>query len=176
MNNVISELLLLAGIRGEAAVEPLNMQRVISESLKRMRYQIEQRSVKIDSPKKWPVVLGHGSWIEEVWVNYISNGIKYGGKSPQIELGYTQLDDDMVRFWVKDNGIGIPEVDQKLLFKPHTRLGPRQVRGEGLGLSIVRRIVAKCGGEVGVESYEGQGSLFWFSLPATTAVNDNGSD
>lgn len=166
MNNVISELLLLASIRGgDAILEPLNMQRVVAEAFKRLRYQIEQSQVEIRLPDSWPVALGYGPWIEEAWVNYISNGIKYGGDRPCLELGSNSLPNGMVRFWVKDSGIGIPEIDQKLLFKPHTRLGPKQVRGEGLGLSIVRRVVAKCGGKVGVESHVGYGSLFWFSLP-----------
>ncbi len=166
MNNVISELLLLASMRGsDVVVEPLHMQRVVAEVLKRLRYQVDQSGVEIVLPESWPVALGHGSWIEEVWVNYISNGIKYGGEPPRLEFGSTVMADGMARFWVRDNGIGIPEIDQKLLFKPHTRLGPKQIRGEGLGLSIVRRLVARCGGEVGVESQEGCGSLFWFSLP-----------
>lgn len=172
MNNVISELLLLANIRSDdVEVEPLNMQRVVAEAIKRVRYQIEQSGAQIIHPEGWPVALGHGSWIEEAWVNYISNGIKYGGAPPRLELGSTQLENDMIQYWVQDNGPGIPEIDQKLLFKPHTRLGPKQIRGEGLGLSIVRRIVAKCGGEVGVESFEGQGSKFWFSLPRATDID-----
>lgn len=166
MNNIISELLLLASIRGgDVILEPLNMQRVVAEAVKRLRYQIEQSQVEIRLPDSWPVALGYGPWIEEAWVNYMSNGIKYGGDRPCLELGSNLLPNGMVRFWVKDNGMGIPEIDQKLLFKPHTRLGPKQVRGEGLGLSIVRRVVAKCGGKVGVESHVGYGSLFWFSLP-----------
>lgn len=173
MNNVISELLLLASMRGgDVDVEPLNMQRVVSETFKRLRYQIEQSKVELILPESWPVASGYGSWIEEVWVNYISNGIKYGGSPPRLELGSEPAENGMIRFWVKDNGAGIPEIDQKLLFKPHTRLGPKQVRGEGLGLSIVRRIVAKCGGQVGVESHEGHGSLFWFSLPAAEKEYD----
>lgn len=166
MNNIISELLLLASIRGgDVILEPLNMQRVVAEAVKRLRYQIEQSQVEIRLPDSWPVALGYGPWIEEAWVNYMSNGIKYGGDRPCLELGSNLLPNGMVRFWVKDNGMGIPEIDQELLFKPHTRLGPKQVRGEGLGLSIVRRVVAKCGGKVGVESHVGYGSLFWFSLP-----------
>lgn len=172
MNNVISELLLLASIRGgDVILEPLNMQRVVAEVLKRLRYQIEQSQVEMRLPDSWPIALGYGPWIEEAWVNYISNGIKYGGDVPCLELGSNPLPNGMVRFWVKDNGMGIPEIDQELLFKPHTRLGPRQVRGEGLGLSIVRRVVAKCGGKVGVESHEGHGSLFWFSLPLADTVD-----
>jgi signal transduction histidine kinase len=71
----------------------------------------------------------------------------------------------MIRFWVKDNGNGISAEDQKKLFKSHTRLHQTRARGEGLGLSIVRRIVEKCGGLVGVDSELGQGSTFWFCLP-----------
>ncbi|MBX3061087.1 MAG: hypothetical protein KF770_31900 [Anaerolineae bacterium] len=174
MNNVISELLLLASIRGsDVILEPLNMQRVVAEAFKRLRYQIEQSQVEIRLPDSWPVALGHGPWIEEAWVNYMSNGIKYGGTRPCLELGSNPLPNGMVRFWVKDNGIGIPEIDQELLFKPHTRLGPKQVRGEGLGLSIVRRVVAKCGGKVGVESHVGYGSLFWFSLPLADQTTES---
>lgn len=174
MNNVISELLLLASIRGsDVILEPLNMQRVVAEAFKRLRYQIEQSQVEIRLPDSWPVALGHGPWIEEAWVNYMSNGIKYGGERPCLELGSNPLPNGMIRFWVKDNGIGIPEIDQELLFKPHTRLGPKQVRGEGLGLSIVRRVVAKCGGKVGVESHVGYGSLFWFSLPLADQTTES---
>jgi signal transduction histidine kinase len=76
----------------------------------------------------------------------------------------------MIRFWVKDNGVGIAPADQKKLFKPHTRLRQRRVRGEGLGLSIVHRIVKKCAGQVGVESELGAGSTFWFTLPEASEM------
>jgi two-component system sensor histidine kinase/response regulator len=74
--------------------------------------------------------------------------------------------DGMVRFWVKDNGPGIPPEAQARLFTPFTRLDQARARGHGLGLSIVRRIVEKLGGQAGVESAAGQGSLFYFTLPA----------
>jgi signal transduction histidine kinase len=102
--------------------------------------------------------------VEEVWVNYISNAIKYGGQYPHIELGATVQTDGMVQFWVSDRGHGISEEDQDRLFVPFTQLSEVRVRGHGLGLSIVRRIVEKLGGEVGVESTIGEGSTFYFSL------------
>jgi len=71
-----------------------------------------------------------------------------------------------VRFWVRDNGAGIPLENQKQLFTPFVRLNQVHVEGYGLGLSIVRRIVEKLGGQVGVESKVGQGSTFYFTLPA----------
>ena len=71
----------------------------------------------------------------------------------------------MIRFWVEDNGLGISPHDKARLFKPHSRLHEPRVRGEGLGLSIVLRIIQRLGGNVGVESHQGKGSVFWFTLP-----------
>jgi signal transduction histidine kinase len=71
----------------------------------------------------------------------------------------------MIRFWVRDNGSGLSVEGQKRLFTPFTRLEQVRVKGHGLGLSIVQRIVEKMGGEVGVESQVGRGSKFFFTLP-----------
>ena len=78
----------------------------------------------------------------------------------------------MVRFWIRDNGPGIKPEDQVQLFKPYTRLQPVRAAGHGLGLSIVRRIILKLGGEVGMESagVPGEGCVFFFTLPAAPAV------
>ncbi|MCP4426039.1 MAG: PAS domain S-box protein [Chloroflexi bacterium] len=166
MSNVLNELLLLAYVEKEdIPITPLAMDRVVSEAYKRMAFEIEENHGKITQPDVWPVVQGYGSWIEEAWVNYISNGLKYGGDPPRLELGWKKIADDMIRFWVKDNGQGIAPADQKKLFKPHTRLHQMRATGEGLGLSIVQRIIKKCGGKVGVESALGEGSIFWFTLP-----------
>jgi signal transduction histidine kinase len=72
-----------------------------------------------------------------------------------------------VRFWVHDNGDGISPQDQSRLFAPFERLSQVRIQGHGLGLSIVRRIVEKLGGQVGVESdgVPGHGSVFSFTLP-----------
>ena len=166
MNNVITELLLLASLRtGDIEVYPLNMGHVVNEAQKRLRYQILETNATIILPESWPAAMGHASWIEEAWLNYISNGLKYGGEDPVIELGADEEDDGMIRFWVKDSGEGLSEAERQRLFRPHTRLRPKRVRGEGLGLSIVNRIVKKCGGDVGVDSELGHGSTFWFTLP-----------
>jgi signal transduction histidine kinase len=120
----------------------------------------------------WPKALGYAPWIEEVWVNYLSNAIKYGGRPPRVELGAAVQaggsTPPTVRFWSQDDGPGLTPEEQARLFVPFTRLAQGKAKGHGLGLSIVRRIVEKLGGEVGVESegVPGQGSLFFFTLPA----------
>ena len=112
--------------------------------------------------------MGYPPWVEEVWVNYLSNGCKYGGTPPRLELGGETLPGGTARFWMRDGGTGISPEDQARLFAPFTRLGQVHVGGHGLGLSIVHRIIDKLGGQVGVESdgLPGHGSLFYFILPA----------
>ena len=116
--------------------------------------------------------MGYGPWIEEVWSNYISNAMKYGGQPPQVTLGYDVLTNGWVRFWVKDNGPGIDPVAQKRLFQEFERLDQKRAQGYGLGLSVVRRIMERLGGEVGVESAVGVGSLFFFTLPVADLVDE----
>jgi signal transduction histidine kinase len=169
MSNIINELLLLASVRTEEVeLEPLeNMADIVDEVQGRLAYTIEEYQAEITSPPHWPTALGYGPWVEEVWTNYLSNALKYGGRPPRIELGATAQNDRMVQFWVRDNGAGITPEAQRQLFVPFARLNQVRIEGHGLGLSIVQRIVEKLGGRVAVESagIPGQGSLFSFYLP-----------
>jgi len=174
--NIVDELLLLTSVRRtEVTIEPLDMSYIIDQACRRLAYLIREYQAEIVTPTEWPQVVGHAPWIEEIWVNYISNGCKYGGTPPHLELGAKLLADGWVQFWIHDNGNGISPQEQTQLFTPYTRLGHMEggmpvvrARGHGLGLSIVRRIVEKMGGQVGVESENlpGHGSTFSFTLPA----------
>jgi signal transduction histidine kinase len=172
MSNIVDELLLLASMRREKIeTSPLDTARILREALGRLSNLIEQHQAQIIAPpfeeRAWPIVLGNQVWIEEVWVNYISNAIKYGGRPPRVEVGAQEPTDGMVRFWVRDNGLGLTIQEQARLFRPFTRLDRVRVKGHGLGLSIVRHIVEKLGGEVGLESdgVPGRGCVFSFTLP-----------
>jgi two-component system sensor histidine kinase/response regulator len=211
MQSIIDALLLLAGVRKmeELTTGPLDMAQIVDDVQRRMAYMIEEYQADIIMPETWPVAVGYGPWVEEVWTNYLSNALKYGGNPPSVELGYSIGDcrsfgsaqdrleiadrgsqnaeslsgkgDDLhqeegkpeisdlrsnsIHFWVRDNGCGLTSQEQARLFTPFTRLGQLRVQGHGLGLSIVRRIVEKLGGQVGVESEVGQGSVFFFTLP-----------
>ncbi|MBN1217595.1 MAG: hybrid sensor histidine kinase/response regulator [Anaerolineae bacterium] len=170
MNNIIEELLLLAGVRQqEVEPEPIfNMSVLVAESRERLTTLIKEYRAEIIVPDDWPVALGYGPWIEEVWTNYISNAIKYGGHPPRVEIGATTQENGQVHFWVQDNGPGLTAEEQARLFTPFTRLDQVRAKGHGLGLSIVRRIVEKLGGQVGIESEHvpGRGCIFSFTLPA----------
>ncbi len=169
MTSIIDELLLLSSIRRveEVATERLDMASIVREAQNRLSNLLTQHEVEIIIPSTWPAALGYAPWIEEVWVNYISNAIKYGGVPPRVELGATVHHEGWVRFWVCDNGNGIAPEEQAVLFTEFTRLSEVRAEGHGLGLSIVRRIAEKLGGDVGVESTVGQGSCFFFTLPST---------
>ncbi len=167
MGDIIEELQLLAGVRkAKVELKPLNMARVVAEALQRLAYLIEEHQAQIIISEYWPMALGHTPWVEEVWAGYLSNAILYGGRPPRVQLGATARSDGMIRFWVRDNGRGLAPEEQSQLFTEFTRLdNEAQIEGHGLGLSIVRRIVTKLGGQVGVESEVGQGSVFYFTLP-----------
>jgi signal transduction histidine kinase len=159
----------------------------VDEALARLAYMIEEHQAQIVLPESWPVALGYGPWVEEMWVNYLSNALMYGGKPPRVELGWDIVGNGewglrrersvervgsgqsapttTIRFWVRDNGPGLMPEEQERLFKPFERLDRVRAKGHGLGLSIVRRIAEKLGGKVGVASEPGQGSVFWFTLP-----------
>ena len=174
MNNIVDELLLLAGARrANVQTEQLEMAAIVAESLERIGDMINEYGVEVHKPDVWPTVEGYGPWVEEVWINYLSNALKYGGRpeggiAPTIELGFEVAADEepgYVRFWVQDNGVGLSPEQQVQLFVPFVRLGQMHVEGHGLGLSIVQRIIENLGGHVGVESAVGEGSRFYFTLP-----------
>ncbi len=167
MANIIDALLLLASVRGVRDVEthPLDMASIVANVQDRLAGQIADSQAAITVPDEWPGVRGFGPWIEEIWANYISNAIKYGGSPPLVEVGGTPLPGGMVRFWVRDNGPGLTADEQAQLFTPFSRLHQDRAEGHGLGLSIVQRIAEKLGGTVGVESHPGRGSTFYFTLP-----------
>jgi signal transduction histidine kinase len=167
MNNIIEALLLLASVRTEEVeLKPLDMGTIVAAVQRRLALLIEEHGAEVVTPGEWPVALGYAPWIEEVWSNYVSNAVKYGGRPPRLELGATQRGDGRVEFWIRDNGNGVTPEEQGRLFAPFTRLHHSDIDGHGLGLSIVQRILDKLGGGVGVASQglAGQGSVFSFTL------------
>ena len=110
--------------------------------------------------------------VEQILTNFLSNAVKYSPASGQIEIMFQHLPDGLLTTSVRDHGVGINEQDQKNLFQRFYRASNANangVRGNGLGLSIVRALVERHGGKVTVKSKLGEGSTFSFSLPAAVA-------
>ncbi len=172
--SIINELLLYASIRAESQIPrfPMDMNETLKSACSRTNDYIAslECEAEIRIVTDIPNVIGYPQWVEEIWVNYLSNAVKYGGKPPVIEVGAT-LEGEMVRCWVRDHGDGISPEDQAALFREGERLNQHQrLQGHGLGLAICARIAKRLGGSVGVESEVGKGSTFWFTLPIATSL------
>lgn len=171
-SRVIDSLLLLAWVRkGQVEQEVVAMGGIIEQAIENLTPLVNELEADLILPEQWPTVMGYGPWLEEVWTQYISNGLLYGGQPLRLEIGATPQVDGTIRFWVRDNGPGIAPEAQTKLFTEFTQLD--EAEGErGLGLSIVRRIIERLGGTVGVESRVGQGSTFYFILPSAGGDNE----
>lgn len=166
-SQIIDALLLLATIdQTKVNLKPVNMETAVSNVLLRLQPMIEQHQGHITLPETWESAMGYQPWVEEIWANYLSNSLKYGGENPEITVSFEPYATNMIRFWVKDDGPGIPPEINDKLFDALKR--PRLTKNShGFGLAIVRRIVDKLGGTVGYKSEPGQGSQFFFTLPRT---------
>lgn len=174
-NNIIEALLLLSSVRQEEMKrEMIAMQGVLREVLFRLADTIvaTNATIEIEGVENWPLVWGYEPWVEEIWMNYVSNGLKYGRSPIRLTLTAACQANGSVRFSVRDNGFGLTPEEQSSLFAPFERLNRVDARGHGLGLSIVKRIADKLGGQVGVESEVGVGSEFYFTLPSVDANSE----
>jgi len=165
MVNIVDELLLLATVRREEIqLSPIEMDTILEQVIERLSFMMEEYKPDIAQVDEWPLVMGYGPWVEEIWANYISNALKYGGNPPQIAFGFDELSDNKIQFWIQDNGTGLSMAQQQSLFTEFSRLHDVSIEGHGLGLSIVARIANRLGSQVGVESEVGAGSKFYFTL------------
>ena len=102
--------------------------------------------------------------VMQVIMNFITNAVKFTQEG-FISFGYHLTDNGKhVRFYVTDSGCGMKEADRERIFERFVKLNSF-IQGTGLGLSICKMIIEKLQGEIGVESIEGKGSTFWFTIP-----------
>jgi len=167
MLSIINELLIFSNITTREVIrQPMEMKSIVLTAIDRCSSLVEETEAKITVADDWPGTEGYAFWIEEVWVNLISNAIKYGGQPPVISIGWHTDANGVNWFHITDNGIGITSEQLETLFKPFSRYGSTAYESHGIGLSIVDRIIRKLGGQITVESQgvPGQGSTFRFSL------------
>jgi signal transduction histidine kinase len=167
MSDIVEGLLSLARVRrAELNPSQVSMERAFHDAYRRAQFMLEAEHGTIEVVSELPDALGVATWVEELWINYLTNAVKYGGRPPHIRVGAERLADGMVRYWVQDNGDGIAPEQQAKLFRKYERLGQTKLEGHGLGLAVVQQIIAKLGGSVQVESsgVPGEGSTFSFTL------------
>ena len=152
----------------------LSMEKIIWLVLQRHERQILKRSAVLSYPDTWPEVDGVSSWLELIWVNLVGNSLAHGREGVNIELGWSRQEDGF-RFWVNDDGEGIPPEKVANLFQPFHMLHKLDAR-KGLGLSIVQRLLELQNGTCGYSRRPQGGSNFYFTLPAEPSPAASGKD
>jgi len=124
----------------------------------------EEHNIKVSIPEKFPIIKGDPDQLEQVLYNLVGNAIKYSPEGGVVEIGAV-VEDKKLTIYVQDQGIGIPEEEIDGVFDKFKRVrGGRKIVGTGLGLFITKNIIDAHGGTIRVESSEGKGSRFSFSL------------
>jgi NtrC-family two-component system sensor histidine kinase KinB len=168
---MIEDLLDLARFEGGAALiekKAVSSQDLIDEVAAREKELIVSRGreLKMEKEAHLPRVAVSRARIDQVFSNLVSNAVKYSPPGSTITLSVRRQDAKNVRFSVKDEGAGVPQDLRRRIFDKFFRASESGDEGAGLGLSIAREIVLAHGGNIGVESEEGKGSEFFFTLPA----------
>lgn len=127
------------------------------------------KNIKLENkiPRTIPTFKGNRDRIQQVLVNLVENGIKYSWPGGRVEID-AELEDSVLKVWVKDSGIGIPESEYETIFDKFKQLDNHtdsSAQGYGLGLSIAKDIVTSTGGQIWVESEIDKGSTFFFTIP-----------
>ena len=178
MDTLLDSLLDFSRVgRLEFAIRETNLNDVLEEVLDSLRINLKERGVEVRIPQQLPTIMGDRVRIGEIYRNLITNAMKYNDKLEKwIEIGTAskamtaELTDEKldqaIIFYVRDNGIGIPEKHYEAIFRIFKRLHARNEfgGGTGVGLTIVKKIIERHGGRIMVRSTHGEGTCFYFTL------------
>jgi len=166
MQNLIRALLEYsrATAAGADPVEPVDSAAALRAALDNLNTAIQSTGASIQT-LDLPTVEANEIALVQLFQNLVSNAIKYSTEHPLIQIS-AQRDEGFWKFAVADNGIGIDPRDQDKIFQIFKRVHGDEYPGSGIGLAICSRIVERYGGRIWVEGAPGQGSTFFFSLPA----------
>ncbi len=177
MEDLINSLLDISRVgRAQLIWQTVNLHEVVQQVISTLMITRPQSGVEFHVPKPLPHVECDLDQVNELFTNLISNAIKYNDKMQKcVEIGF-HYDRNISRefqipiFYVRDNGIGIPQEHLDKIFTLFRRLHGKNDfgGGTGVGLTIARKVVERHGGKIWVESTPNQGSTFYFTLTAET--------
>lgn len=146
--------------------EQVSFKKVVHDALSLVDISLQKRNIKITIQENMPDVHVDKNRIVEVIQNLVDNAIKFMGKqpNPHIEIGSINKNEETV-FFIKDNGIGIDSSHHERIFGLFNKLDTES-EGTGVGLALVKRTIEVHQGKIWVESNEGEGTTFYFTLPA----------
>jgi len=167
MGNLIDDLLSFAQTgRRDMVKMNINTRELVQEIITELDIEHTSHAITWEI-QVLPDVYGDMATMRQVWINIISNAIKYtGGKpKPHIEIGSFEQQQQTV-FFIKDNGVGFDSKYSNKLFKVFQRLHSAvEFEGTGVGLAIVEKIISRHGGKIWAEAELDKGATFYFSLP-----------
>ncbi len=185
----IDSLLRLSRVgRIELQHQAVDANPIVAKIIESMHDTISNRGARLIAAELSPL-WGDPVAVEQIFANLIGNALNY--LDPQrpgvIEIGSLvstckpnsndppgrPANRELNTYFVRDNGLGIPESYAKKVFQIFQRLHPTAAPGEGMGLAIVRRVMQRLGGEIWFESVVGVGTTFYFTLPASQAMSDH---
>ncbi|HEX5323659.1 MAG TPA: ATP-binding protein [Capsulimonadaceae bacterium] len=178
LGNLINDILDISRIesgRMELKMEPVDYGRIVTDVLRLMKPAADEKDISIDAsfPENIPLVRGDADKITQILTNLLSNGIKYTPAGGWVKVYLDVTPGECVTTCVQDSGIGISPADQKRLFQKFFRADnslTREAGGTGLGLAIVKTMIELLGGTIWLESAQGKGSKFFYTLQLATGV------
>jgi light-regulated signal transduction histidine kinase (bacteriophytochrome) len=151
--------------RDELSLSTIEMTEIVRNALKELEPKIRGRDLKIELPAL-PSAFGDPAMIQRVWTQLLDNAIKFSPKDEaKIVVGAVPGKGETVYF-VRDNGVGFDMQYTSKLFRVFQRLHGSEIAGNGMGLAVVQRVIARHGGRVWAEGKPNEGATFYFSLPA----------
>jgi len=171
MDTLLSGLLRLSRLgRNALRIETLDMDSLLQSARDSMTFQVEQAGGRLEIGRL-PPCRGDSTQVSQVFTNLLDNALKYRSPDRPPVIRITgEVRDGTAIYRVADNGLGIEGRHQEKIWDVFQRLDPNgSVKGEGLGLAIVRRIMDRQDGRAWVESEPGCGSSFFIALPAAAA-------
>ncbi|MGH9754944.1 MAG: sensor histidine kinase [Blastocatellia bacterium] len=181
LTGMVEQVLEFAGAqsgRKNYELRPTDLNRIVEDAITACRLQLAEGGFEIERKitAHLPVVKADAAALGRAIQNLLGNAMKYSGDSRWIGLSAESVktaDGEEVQIIVSDRGLGVAPSEQERIFDPFYRGKAAQaarIRGNGLGLSLVKHIIAAHGGRVSVESKIGQGSVFILHLPILTAA------
>lgn len=171
LDNIVSDLLKLSSLESyavEVKKEDVGLKDLADSLISGLAAVFKSKKAAVSNAiPAGLVVRADPEKLGQVFINLLDNAVKFSVESARVELSAVELPGS-VKVIVKDSGIGIPQEHLSRVFERFYRADKarsREMGGTGLGLSIVKHVIDLHGGSVGVESAEGRGSAFWFTLP-----------